>query len=324
MSIVALPALVVWPSLARAADDDASREPPALGAAANDDLAREAMRRGIAAFARGDAAAALAEYETAERLAPNANVPYRFAAQASAALERWHDVVTNLEQYLAKKPTVSDAAATRARIAAVKAEHFPAHLTVTCDAAGAVVAIDGEARGAPGTFELSPGRHQVEVTAPRKTRSVQHIAAVGEHDHVAQFTLADEPAPAPVAIVPTPTQTPDARGAPAGTTLRTAGVVTLAIGAATLATTLAIDAAVLGPQLSKYEAAADRGDASARDLRDDAAATRGGVLVGYIAGGVLSAAGAAFVLLAPRSRRVVAITPTAAPGYASVSARVAF
>jgi tetratricopeptide (TPR) repeat protein len=78
--------------------------------------ARDAVRRGLQAFARGDAAAALAEYEHAEQLVPDANLPYRYAAEALAALERWDEAIASLERYLAIRPDVSDADAVRARI----------------------------------------------------------------------------------------------------------------------------------------------------------------------------------------------------------------
>ena len=85
-------------------------------AAADENSARDAVRRGMAAFARGDAQAALLEYEAAKQLAPDANAPYLFAAEALAALGRWPDVVANLEEYLRKNPNEIGRASCRERV----------------------------------------------------------------------------------------------------------------------------------------------------------------------------------------------------------------
>src|SRR3954454_18426042 len=89
-------------------------------AAADDDEALAAMRRGVAAFGRGDAEEALREYESAKRAAPVANMPYRYAAEALVSLHRYRDAVESLEGYLAKKPDVGDADEVRAQIARLR------------------------------------------------------------------------------------------------------------------------------------------------------------------------------------------------------------
>src|SRR5688572_17764802 len=86
-----------------------------------EDEARTAMRRGLQAYAEGDAEAALAEYETAKRLAPAANAPYFHAGEALAKLGRWREAVESFEAYIAKDPTVSDSAAVKDRIASIRA-----------------------------------------------------------------------------------------------------------------------------------------------------------------------------------------------------------
>src|SRR5262249_12897445 len=48
----------------------------------DEEEARNAIRRGFAASALGDTEGALREYESAKKLAPKANAPYRYAAEA--------------------------------------------------------------------------------------------------------------------------------------------------------------------------------------------------------------------------------------------------
>jgi len=284
--------------------------------------ARDAMRRGVAAFARGDANAALTEYETAKRLVPTANAPYRFAAEALASLGRWPEVVSNLEQYLAKNPNVSDAEDTRARIAKVKAEHYPAKVRIDSNVPTAHVAIDGADKGAPGLFEVPAGRHRIELSAPGKTTRSEDVSLVGDRETPLTIDLVDAPPPPvvpPEGDRPKPPPTDDA------VPWRTIGWVGVGVGAATFLTSLVIDNAVLSGKIDDYDAAADRGDPSARGLHDDVARLRTGLLVGYVTGAVIGAAGGALVLFAPRGKpNATAITPAMGAGYAGVSAHITF
>jgi tetratricopeptide (TPR) repeat protein len=78
--------------------------------------AKAAMKRGMAAFARRDAEAALAEYKKAQKLVPDANLPHRYAAEALVELERYEEAVQEYETYLRIKPDVSDAAEVQKRM----------------------------------------------------------------------------------------------------------------------------------------------------------------------------------------------------------------
>lgn len=303
-ALAALALVVARPSPARADDEDD---------------ARAAMRRGVAAFGRGDAEAALAEYETAKRLAPQANAPYRYAAEACLVLGRFRDAVANLEAYLAKTPSVSDAVQVREKIGRIKAEHYLARLRVDAAAPGATVKVDDEAKGPPGRLEIAPGRHHVEVSAPGFAPSAEDVTLVGEQETVASFKLEPEQ-PAPPPSVPSPSTSPSP------SPWRTVGWIATGVGAATLVTTFIVDVAVLGPKVSDYQSAADRGDESARGLRDDAEGLRTGVFVGYVAGGLLAAGGAALILFAPPTTRSarLRILPTVAPSRAGVVGAFAF
>ena len=289
----------------------------AMHARADDeDEARAAMRRGVAAFGRGEAEVALTEYETAKRLAPLANAPYRYAAEALISLGRWQEAVTNLTAYLAKNPNVSDANEVRERIAKIRAEHFQAHLRVTANVDDATVAVDGEPKGTIGWLDLGPGDHRVEVSAPGRRTAMQQVALQGDRETTLVFTLLDEPSPAP----PPPESAPPAAGT---FPWRTVGWIGVGVGAATLVTTLVIDTAVLGPKISDYRSASDRADPDARSLRDEAKSLQTGVLVGYTAGAVLAVVGAGFALLAPPVTRTT-LQPMIGPGVAGVGAHGAF
>lgn len=277
---------------------------PAL--ADDEDEARAAMRRGVAAVARGEAELALVEYETAKRLVPEANVPYRYAADALAMLGRWEEAVANLEGYLAKNPDVSDAADVKARVAKIRAEHFPARLRVDVSAPDAEVIVDGarvvappaEDGGQAGAITLSPGKHRVEVRAPGWSPESREVDLVGERETTLAFVLVAAQRTAPAVDARASTHTPRTDG---GRTMRKAGWVTLGVSAALVATAFVLDVAALGPAASDYRSAADRGDSSARALRDDALSLRTGTAITYGAGFTLAAAGAVLLLLAPRS-----------------------
>jgi tetratricopeptide (TPR) repeat protein len=211
----------------------------------DEDDARAAMRRGVAAFGRGDANAALAEYEQAKKLAPNANAPYRYAAEALGALGRWPEAVTNLETYIAKNPSVSDAGEVRERIAKIKAEHYPARVRITANEADAVLKIDGETKGpvAAAPIELPPGKHRIEVTAPNKVAPAQDVVLVGDQDSSIAFALADEP-PVKPTFEPPPIVVPPPPGP-----WKTIGWIGVGVGAATIVTMVIVAAAVLGPKI---------------------------------------------------------------------------
>jgi tetratricopeptide (TPR) repeat protein len=297
---------------------------PSSARADDEDEARAAMHRGVAAFGRGEADVALREYELAKRLAPAANAPYRYAAEALLALGRHRDAVENLETYLAKNPSVSDASEVRARIATIRAEHFPARVRITVDAPDAVVDIDEQRRGPPATFELAPGKHRVAVSAPGRATTSQDVTLVGDAETAMVISLPIE-APRPDPVGPGPAIGPggEDRG-DGGIPWKTVGWVTLGVSAATLLTTTIVDAAVLGPKITDYEAASNRGDPSARELRSDAEGLKTGVLVSYVVGGILAASGASLVLFAPRDTRAAAVRPWVSPVGAGVTTGVAF
>ncbi|HSO31953.1 MAG TPA: hypothetical protein VLT33_05540 [Labilithrix sp.] len=298
-------AVAAWSAPARADDEED---------------ARAAMMRGVAAFGRGQAEAALGEYETAKKLAPRANAPYRYAAEALVALGRYPEAVDNLEAYLRKNPSVSDAGEVREKIARLKADFYPARLRIDVDAPGATVRIDDQAKGPPGLLEIAPGRHRIEVRAPGRASAAQDVVLVGDRDATLSFTLRPEEEAPPIAP---PVAAPVVTYAP--TPWPTLGWIGVGVGGAALVTGVILDVAVLGPKVDDYRAAAASGDVAARDLRDSASALQTATLVTYVAGGVIGAGGAALLLFAPKeSRRGASVVPAVGPGHAGLVTRFAF
>lgn len=264
--------------------------------AAPEDDARGAMTRGLAAFANGDMKEALAEYETAKRLAPLANAPYYHAAQVLQRLGRWREAVENLETYLERDPTVSDANEVKARIASIRREHLPGRVRVEANVTNAEVFVDGENKGHPGVLELAPGTHRLEVRAPAHQRQSKDVEVEGDTSLVVSFVLSPLPPASPDASPPAVAR------APAHLPWRTVGWITAGVGAASIATSVVVDAGVLGPAIADYRAAADRQDTAARGLLQEVDGLRTGVLVGYVAGAALLVGGVVMALIAPASR----------------------
>jgi hypothetical protein len=272
------------------------------------------MRRGTAALENGDAQAALSEYEMAKRLVPSANAPWYFSAEALMVLGRWREAVEGFEVYLAKDPTVSDADRVRDRIAKIRAEHFPARVHVSASAEGAVISIDGERRGPPGTFELRPGTHHIEAAAPSYTPSAKDLDLTGDTDTDIPLSLRPidrvPPPQAPTPILTEPTLWP------------TVGWLAAGAGAVALGTTVVIDTAVLGPKFHDFSHAADQARvgnptdvSTARDLSEQVQSIQHAVLVGYVVSGALVIAGLSVALFAPKTTRKVGVN--IAPGRGS-------
>ena len=91
---------------------------------ADEGQAQKAMVRGMDALARGDATAALAEFQQAQTLAPGAPVPHRYAGKALEALGRWAEAITSYQTYLRIRPTSKDATEIRTRIDDIRNKHL--------------------------------------------------------------------------------------------------------------------------------------------------------------------------------------------------------
>lgn len=137
--------------------------PPAASTPEAD--ARQAMREGLTAMDAGDAATALAHFQRATELVPQANVPHLHAGRALEALGRQKEAIEAYETYLRIKPDVSDASEVRMRLAVLRAANAPGTLVVPCEAPSIVVLLDGVQTTLPPSraLEVEKGPHRVEL-----------------------------------------------------------------------------------------------------------------------------------------------------------------
>ncbi len=277
-------ALVVLASAApAAADGDASTD-----SATRENEARQAMQRGINLYGRGDAQGALAEYERAKALVPDANLPYRYAAEALLTLGRTAEAIANLEGYLKQNPNVSDAEAVRSRIAALREKLAPGHVRIEASAAGAKAHVDGgPTLDLPVELDLAPGPHTISAEHPAFRTSERVVMVVGGKSVDVLVTLEASPAPTPPArdVSPWPT----------------VGLVAAAAGGAVVGTALVLDLSVLRARFDDVEHAAARNDAGLVAYQDDARTTRTAVQITYVVGITLVVAGLGLFFFAPRT-----------------------
>lgn len=124
--------------------------------------ARKAMERGVTAEQSGDLETALAHYERARVLAPEANLPHRHAAEILVALERYEEAAEAFEAYLGAKPDVKDAPDIRARIERIRREHAKVLVRLESKPFEAEVFLDGADSSlgtTPISVEVSRGPH---------------------------------------------------------------------------------------------------------------------------------------------------------------------
>jgi tetratricopeptide (TPR) repeat protein len=248
------------------------------------------MQRGIALFGRGDAEGALREYERAEALAPAANLPYRYAAEAWISLGRTREAIASLEAYLRKRPDVSDADAVKKRIEELE-KSLPGTLVLRSDAPRALARIDGnDPRALPLELDLPPGPH-VLVVESEGYRKSERVVRVPGHERL-ELTVALERA-APLAP---PVREPHESERTAWPTV---GLVTLAIGATAFTTAAIVDATALGASYRELERASQAGSSDLVDVRNQTRDLRTGLLVTYGVGVAGVLVGTGILLFAP-------------------------
>jgi tetratricopeptide (TPR) repeat protein len=259
-------------------------------AASRDSDAAAAMERGIAAYSRGEVDHALREYEQAKLLAPAANVPYRYAAVAYAALGRYREAVENLQTYLAKKPGVSDADAVKAQIKTLTEEHLPASVAVQPASLRVSVSTDGGvASNTAHVLQLPPGEHVFFARTERGDAERRVVRTIGGTNIQLRFEVREK----------TLTLAPGT----ADSAQRNIGRVLTITGSAALVSALVLDIAVLGSKLRTFNEAASAGSGNLVELQQSARSWQTGVGITYVAGGVVALTGIVLWLLAPSSRR---------------------
>lgn len=281
--------------------------PPAPAPPSADDEARVAIKRGIAAFARHEPEAALAEFKRASELVPDANQPHRYAAEALVELERYEEAIDEYQRYLAIKPDVSDADDIKKRIEETRAK-LTGSVTITSSPAGASVFVDNASAPAGTTplagLKLSRGPHTLTVRlAGKKDVVLSPVVRGGTNVALAcDFTELGPGSKAPAAPAPPP---------PRGKS--PVGWIVLGAGAAIGLGTFAADAFVLKPKVDDFDAQRTAGDPAARDTQTSIATTKTILLVGYGVSIVTMIVGTT-ILLWP-SKSTTAIAPNVGPTH---------
>lgn len=280
----------------------------------SEEIARQEVRRGLALFGKGEARAALVEFEAAALHAPHANGPHRYAAECHATLEEWDAAIAEYEKYLAIDPTVSDADKVRARIEALRARKL-GHLAVSADVDGIAI-VDGETevpvRGAAsgaheGGVDLQPGEHSI-VFRPTGAAS----GGLSRPITVAAGKTSNLHFQAPVGATPPPPRVVER--AQSRRPLQPVAVG-LAVGGATVLLTAAVlDATWVHSNLADYDAATrstgnyrpdGRPTNAIADARTAATRSQGIVLGGYILGTAAALSGLAIYALGPKKQVTV-------------------
>ncbi len=254
------------------------------------------MKRGLAAFARHEVEAALAEYKKAQKLVPDANLPHRYAAEALVALERWEEAIQEYETYLRIKPDVSDAVEIRRRMDSARAK-IDGTIELTSSPPGATVFIDGGATKAGVTpiagLKLRRGPHTIVLQLSGRRDVVLSPTVKGGESLALAANFAEPTQHAETPVIPAH----DAlRPADTSKTRTTIGGIALGLGGAALGTTLVLDGIVLPSKLDSFEDKRRADDPTAGETLSDARTLQTVTIVGYAAGAALAATGLALVL----------------------------
>jgi hypothetical protein len=275
-----------------------------------------------------------------ERLAPSGGTLlnladcYEHTGQTASAWAAWKDVASRANA--AGKGDVEK----RALAKAAALEPTLAKLTIAVDAGSDVEGLDVKRDGvavghaAFGTaIPVDPGAHVVEATAPKKkTFTAKVEVAPRQTDARVTVALEDEPqavAPPPVATAAAPAEEKPSTGSD-GSTLKTVGLVTGAVGILGLGTGAVFgfiakskNDQALEPQNCRTSTLCTQAGLS---LTDDAKRAATVSTVSFIAGGVLVAAGVTLWLAAPsRDRRTgVRVAPVVAQSGGGLSLDGAF
>jgi hypothetical protein len=294
--------------------------------------AAAAFDEGVSRFRRGDAQGALAAFEEAYRLVPDAGILYNIG-QTELALDHEAAAFRALERYLAEAGGIPRRR--RNEVAATLARLRPRVGTVilTVRPPGATHAVDGRAAGPlplGGVVYVSPGRHEIALSAAghRDAAVTVEVAGGAEVRRDVRLEPAGSstagPGPTGEPARPRPPPPPGADAVDPAPPLSAGGggvpVATLAFGAASVAafvvaTVTGVLALSRQSDVDEARRAWRRGDAvDQRAIEDEARAGETLALVTDVALGVgVAAAGVAIVFLvtgeaeeAPAARALVA------------------
>lgn len=280
-------------------------------------VARARLIDGGELLKRGDFKEALARFKEAYELVPSPKIHYNFGL-AYRGLGRPADAIEAFERFLTEAVDASPELRANAERFRSELAQQVGTVVLTCDVDGADISVDGRSYGATparGPLRLDPGPHQLVVEkAPAApfTRKVELTA--GQRLTVAVVLASGEPAPPvpvpAVSLAPSPpTPQPETPPAPSHSWRWKAGWGLAAGGVALLGFGLVERIAANGKYrefnrtmgtLSRCDAdgrTREHGGAPCGDLlaAGDSLATK--ATVGFIAGGVLAAGGAALLAL---------------------------
>lgn len=185
----------------------AAQTPPGGLPAADRAEARRHFQLGVAEYTRGHWAPALAEFQSAYRLAPHPSVRVNMA-NCYAHLDLPTEAIFHFEQFLTESPTAPDAQITliETQIGQLRARVGELQITMEPgDAMGLVVTLDGQVIPIGRPAHLMPGHHVVEALGDGYTTVRREVEIVAGHAQVLSLTL-ERAAPAhrPVVAAVTP------------------------------------------------------------------------------------------------------------------------
>lgn len=279
------------------------------------------MKRGLAAFARRDAEEALTEFRHAQNLVPDANMPYRYAAEALVELDRFEEAIAEYEIYLRIKPDVSDANDVRTRIATIRAK-LDGYVNLTSSPAGADVFVDNGTQRVGVTpivgLRLRRGPHRIVVRLRSREVILTPVIAGGTTSSLAADFATNEPAPPPaVAIAPEPPAP-----APKPESRPLLGWILLGSGLGVVVGSVAVDVFALRPAYEDFDRKRKAGDPTAIDDKDSVTTMQDALAVTYGVGALAALVGGGILLFAPRSR--VAVSPQIGPDLAMARLAASF
>jgi hypothetical protein len=177
---------------------EAQEQEPAPCSGSKEACGKQAFEDGIAAFERGDFAAALGLFETAQEAKPHPVILFNVAL-AEAELNRLVDASLHLQQVF-EDPKTPGSLLDRVRSERAKVESKIA--TVTIDDEAAILVVDGrKAEGRPPQARVDPGEHRVEVRV-KGQRAMDRPVTLGPGERLRLAVAALTPEPPPPAAQP--------------------------------------------------------------------------------------------------------------------------
>jgi hypothetical protein len=296
--------------------------PLAHAAGADDKAAAQVLfDEGRKLMEQGKYAEACPKLESSQRLDPGAGTLLNLAACYEKNGQTASAWVTYTDAATASRDRHPDWA-TRAEARAKALYPTLSHLTIDVPSppSGLAIVRDGKPieSGSYGTpMPVDPGHHVIDATAPSKKPFHQEVD-VGAKGAEAKVTVKLEDAPAPAGsehVALTPVTPPPPEDTSRGSGMRVAGLTTLGVGVAGLVVGGIFGGLAIG---KKNDAAPNctsdfsRCNTTGKAAVDDAMTFGTVSTIGFIAGGVLAAAGLTIFLLAPKAKEAH-VTATFSP-----------